>query len=262
MDRLGATIMKDGWSGWSVASYCEAVIGGIILVSVTAAVVWFRRKPYLAVGWFWFLGVLLPVIGIVQVGTQARADRYTYLPMIGISLMVVWLLKEVADRWPKSRLPLAAGSALVLAALSVITFRQVSYWRDSYRLFYHALQVTDDNWFAYNHIGIAYDADARAIDNLDAEQAKKRFEHVSQYFQGPPKYVDPARPQDWAGYSRDDFLEAAKKLNHAQEQQLLYDYSAEAFKATIDIKSDYDFGNNNLGVYRASFWLKNTLKPP
>ena len=94
-------------------SYCQAAIGGIILVVVTAAVLWFWRKSYLAVGWFWFLGTLMPVIGILQVGTQARADRYTYLPMIGVYLMIVWLLKEVADRWPQTRIALAAASVLV-----------------------------------------------------------------------------------------------------------------------------------------------------
>ena len=150
-------MIKSGWSGWTTWNYCEVVIGGIILVSVTAAVIAFWRKGYLAVGWFWFLGTLMPVIGILQVGTQGRADRYTYLPMIGVYLMVVWLLKEVADRWPKTRIALAAAAVLVFAMLSAVTFRQVSYWIDSYTLFQHATEVTDNNWFAYNHIGIAYD---------------------------------------------------------------------------------------------------------
>ena len=69
-------------------------------------------------GWFWYLGTLIPVIGILQVGTQARADRYTYLPMIGVYLMVAWLLKEIADRRPQTRVVLAAASAVVLAALA------------------------------------------------------------------------------------------------------------------------------------------------
>ena len=84
--------------------YCSSWICRVILLmSSRRLAVLFCRQTYLAVGWFWFLGALMPVIGIIQVGTQARADRYTYLPMIGVYLMVVWLLKEVADRWPQSR---------------------------------------------------------------------------------------------------------------------------------------------------------------
>ena len=86
----------------------------------------------MAVGWFWFLGALMPVIGILQVGTQARADRYTYLPMIGVYLMIVWLVKEAVDRWPKTRIALAAASAIIFTALSATTFQQVSYWINSY----------------------------------------------------------------------------------------------------------------------------------
>ena len=106
----------------------------------------------------------MPVIGIIQVGTQARADRYTYLPMIGVYLMVAWLLKEVADRWPRTRRP---GGLAVVAAdrRSARYFQPVSYWVDSYELFEHAVQVTDENYFAYNHIGIAYDSDAKKMTN-------------------------------------------------------------------------------------------------
>ncbi len=90
----------------------------LLLLTITVlAAVSFIRRPYLAVGWLWYLGALVPVIGIIQVGTQARADRYTYLPMIGVYLMVAWLLKEVADRWPQVRPALAAGGVVVLMAL-------------------------------------------------------------------------------------------------------------------------------------------------
>ena len=124
----------------------------------------------------------MPVIGIIQVGTQARADRYTYLPMIGVYLMVAWLLKEVADRWPKTRIALAAASVVVLIVLSAVTFRQVSYWVDSYKLFEHAVQVTDRNYFAYNHIGIAYDSDAKKMTTMDANEAKELFDHLAKDF--------------------------------------------------------------------------------
>jgi tetratricopeptide (TPR) repeat protein len=191
-------------NGWNSSTYCQAMIGGIILLNVTGAVIWFWRKSYLAVGWFWFLGALMPVIGILQVGTQARADRYTYLPMIGVYLMVVWLLKEAADRWPQTRIALAAAAVLVFTLLSAITFKQVSYWINSYALFQHAVEVTDNNWFAYNHLGIQYNDDGIELLKTDPQAAQDKFDH-----------------------------------------------SAEEFKKSIEIKPDYDFGHNNLGVYYA-----------
>jgi tetratricopeptide (TPR) repeat protein len=96
---------------------------------------------------------LLPVIGIVQVGDQARADRYTYIPGIGLCLMLAWTGAEVWRRWPRMRRPLAALCGAACLALLVLTARQVSYWRNSVTLFQHALEVTDDNAFA--HLGLA-----------------------------------------------------------------------------------------------------------
>lgn len=239
--------------GWTPEFYAKVYIYAPLLAAITFAAIWFlRQRPFLAVGWFWFLGALVPVIGIIQVGTQSRADRYTYLPMIGVYLMVAWLLMEVANRWPRMRVVLAASSVVVLMALSAVTFRQVSYWVDSYKLFEHGVQVTERNYFAYNHIGIAYDSDGQKMSSGDAKEAKELFDHLAENFKGPPEKLDDSlkQPLLLAG-SAENFKEATKKLNLQQKQQLLFDYSADAFQATIDIKPDYDFGNNNLGVYYA-----------
>jgi protein O-mannosyl-transferase len=216
--------------------YIKFWISLAILIAITVlSIFFFRRRTYLAVGWFWYLGALMPVIGIVQVGTQARADRYTYLPMIGVYIMVAWLLKEVADRWPSSRRMLAAGGVVVLVAMSTVTFRQVGLWINSYALFKDASGIKDedyfgyidndpskpvdlekarkvaymadktkDNYFAFNHIGIAYDKDGKELAKSDQKKSEEAF-----------------------------------------------DRSAAAFAATLAIKPDYDFGNNNLGVYFA-----------
>lgn len=240
-------------NSWTRDFYVSFGIYTTLLVVITGAAVWFfRKRPFLAIGWFWYLGALMPVIGILQVGTQARADRYTYLPMIGVYLMIAWLLKEVADRWPQTRVALATASVVVLVALSVATFRQVSYWVDSYQLFEHAVQVTENNYFAYNHIGIAYDSDAKKMSSIDAKEAEELFDQVAENFKGPPKKIDDAQKRPlFFDEPLDNFKAAARKLNPTQKQQLLFDYSAENFKATIEIKPDYDFGNNNLGVYYA-----------
>ena len=240
-------------NGWTTDFYVRFGIYTALLAAITLIAIWlFRRRPFLTIGWFWYLGTLMPVIGIIQVGTQSRADRYTYLPMIGVYLMVAWLLKEVADRWPKARVALAVTSVVVLTALCAVTFRQVSYWVDSYKLFQHAADVTEKNYFAYNHIGIAYDSDAKKIVSLDEKDAEDLFDNVAENFQKPPKKLDDSLRQPLASAgAAADFKAAAKKLDRREKQQLFFDYSADAFQATIDIKPDYDFGNNNLGVYYA-----------
>ena len=212
-------MIKNGWGGFTAVNYCEVAIGGVILVTVTAAVIVFWRRGYLAVGWFWFLGTLTPVIGLpYQAGTQARADRYTYLPMIGICLMVAWLLKEAADRWPRSRRSMAAGAVVVFAVLSAITFKQVSYWIDSYVLFEHAAEVTDNNWFAYNHIGIAYDSDAKKMFAIDAAAAKALFDELAENFKAPPRHLDDSLKSVLpAAGSIDDFKAAAQEAESRPE---------------------------------------------
>jgi protein O-mannosyl-transferase len=120
----------------------------VFLVAISAIVIEKRNRGYLPVGWFWFLGTLVPMIGLVQVGPQAIADRYAYLSFVGLFIMVCW---GVADwfqqvRWSPNIL--RAGSVAVLLVLSAVTYRQIGYWRDSMTLWSHALQVTNDNWVA------------------------------------------------------------------------------------------------------------------
>jgi Flp pilus assembly protein TadD len=113
-----------------------------------------RRRPYLIVGWLWYLGTLVPVIGLVQVGMQALADRYTYVPLIGIFIALVWGVAELAARHHAERL--AAGAAAVLiGALTVCTWLQVTYWHDRFSLWHHALDVTRINHMAENNLGTA-----------------------------------------------------------------------------------------------------------
>ncbi len=123
-----------------------AVIAGIALAAVTVLVIRdFPRRPYLAIGWLWYLITLLPVIGLIQVGAQARADRYTYIPMIGLAIAIVWGVSEALERWPRMRTALAA--AVCLACLT-LTWLQVQYWRDSISLYQHAIDATSGNYVA------------------------------------------------------------------------------------------------------------------
>ena len=117
-----------------------------------------KRFPYLATGWLWYVGTLVPVIGIVQVGTQAMADRYTYIPLIGLFIMVAWGVPDLLKKWKYRKEILVALSALSILCLSIITWTQIGYWQNNITLLSHALSVTDGNYVAYNNRGTAYAA--------------------------------------------------------------------------------------------------------
>jgi tetratricopeptide (TPR) repeat protein len=134
-------------------AFLPTLAAGLLLTVVTTGVILFRpRFPYLLTGWGWFLVTLLPVIGLVQVGGQARADRYMYIPMVGLLIMLVWGTAEILERWQAKVLavPLAAAVCLTCAAL---TWVQVGYWRNSESLFRHALDVTEANSVAFHNLG-------------------------------------------------------------------------------------------------------------
>ncbi|HKC13002.1 MAG TPA: tetratricopeptide repeat protein [Vicinamibacteria bacterium] len=114
-----------------------------------------RRHPYGIVGWLWYLGMLLPVLGLVQSGVHARADRYTYLPLIGLSLIVAWGAAEALGSRPNAKPALAVIAALWIAVLILVTRRQVDHWRDTATLFEHAIRVTTGNYLAENNLATA-----------------------------------------------------------------------------------------------------------
>jgi len=134
----------------------EAAVPALLLIAITACVVWqARRRRALAVGWLWYLGTLVPVIGLVQVGTQAMADRYSYVPIIGLFIIAAWGLPEIIKPARYKKIVLAVLAAIVLSAMAVSTWRQVGYWRNSYALFSHATKVTKNNYVAHHGLGTA-----------------------------------------------------------------------------------------------------------
>jgi len=137
----------DSLATWRVAASV------LMLVAVTGVVVKFRSKRYLLAGWLWFLGTLVPVIGLVQVGDQAMADRYAYIPLIGIFVMVAWGAADWADSRHIGAIALVIPAACVLLALSAATYRQLGYWSSNYDLWTHALAVTDRNFIAHDNLG-------------------------------------------------------------------------------------------------------------
>jgi tetratricopeptide (TPR) repeat protein len=135
----------------------EIISSLLLLICVTAVVIALRkRRPYLITGWLWYLGMLVPVIGLVQVGWQGRADRYTYLPQIGLYIAVTWAVTDLTTLWRHQRTILSVAALLAIAVLSWRAWIQTWYWRDSETLFKHALAVTTNNDVAENNLGIEY----------------------------------------------------------------------------------------------------------
>jgi protein O-mannosyl-transferase len=135
----------------------EISLALIVLVGITAAAFVFRKQaPYFVTGWLWYLGMLVPVIGLVQVGWQGHADRYTYLPQIGLYIAVTWAVADLIRSWRFQRMALGVAALIVVSALSWRGWLQTSYWRDSETLFTHALAVTSNNDVALNNLGIIF----------------------------------------------------------------------------------------------------------
>jgi tetratricopeptide (TPR) repeat protein len=129
----------------------------LVLMCITVAAIALRtRRPYLLTGWLWYLGMLVPVIGLVQVGWQGRADRYTYLPQIGLYIAATWAVVDLTVLYRYRRATLSTAAILVIGALTLCAWVQTSYWRDSETLFRHALAVTVNNDVAENNLGIVF----------------------------------------------------------------------------------------------------------
>jgi tetratricopeptide (TPR) repeat protein len=144
----------------SVGTVLAAAAG---LAALSAAALWgaSRGRRYLAVGWFWFLGTLVPVIGIVQVGEQSMADRYTYFPLIGLFVLVTWGAADLLTPWRHGKAAMIALAAVTVAACSLLSARQAGFWHDSETLFRHALAVTSNNRIVHNNLGNILSWDGR-----------------------------------------------------------------------------------------------------
>jgi protein O-mannosyl-transferase len=138
-------------AGWPVRT---VVLSALLLIFVTALVLRYREHRYLLWGWFWFLGTMVPMIGLVQVGNQAMADRYAYLPFIGLFVMGVWGTAELANRFSIQKY-VVSGAVVIVIALCVVTYRQLAYWHDDFSLWSHTLAVTNRNFVAEDNFGNA-----------------------------------------------------------------------------------------------------------
>jgi tetratricopeptide (TPR) repeat protein len=195
-----------------------AILAAASLLAIRAA----RRYPYVPVGWFWYLGTLVPVIGLVQVGSQPMADRYTYIPLVGLFMVVAWGVPDLLARWAHRDLALGVAAALVIAGCTIAAREQVRYWRNSTALWEHAIAVTAENHRAQASLAHALAKQGRLDDAI---------EHYFEALRIKPGY---AEAHNNLGLALADKGRAGEAIGHYFE----------ALRAL----PDYGEAHNNLGV--------------
>lgn len=228
------------------------VIGALLLIMLLTFIVVLacRRKPYLFTGWFWYLGTLFPVSGIVQVGPHALADRYTYVPIIGLFIMFVWLMTDWAEKGSSKRILLGVtGIALVIYLFSFAWF-QIGYWRNSITLFQRALDVTSGNYIAMNNLGYVY---------INSGENDKAILYLKEAIKAKPNYGLMYHNMGVALYCMGSNEKAIEYLIKAQEMLFrsgeTYRYLGDAYrkvgknkKAIVAYKSALSINSGNLNV--------------
>ena len=202
---------------WKVAG------ASLLLVSISLMALWVMRPhPWFIVGWLWYMGTLVPVIGIVQVGFQGMADRYTYVPLIGIFIIIVWGVSELVAGWRYKKIVFGTIGGASLLILMATTWVQAGYWKNSITLFERALEVTSNNYVAYNNLGNALAARG------------KMFEAIGYYSEA--LRINP------------DFKEAHNNLGIAFAMLGRIDEAIGHSLEALRINPDFEEAHNNLGI--------------
>ena len=234
----------------------QAAASGLLLLGLSYLAVRAGRKhPYLPVGWFWYLGTLFPVIGIVQVGDQALADRYTYIPLIGIFIILAWGATDLTARWLHRRVVLALGAAVALSACLVLTWFQVGYWHDTGVLFEHAKNVTADNYMADRSLIATYAHQGRFEEAValfrQAIKIKPDSEHlynnVGMAYSSQGKFEEATAMFQKALELKPNFAEAFNNLGKVLGNQGKLDAALAMFQKALELKPNFVEAYNNLG---------------
>jgi len=233
-----------------------AAIALIFLAGVSILAIYLSRRKYLLVGWLWYLGTLVPVIGFVQVGVFAMADRFTYISLTGLFIIIVWGTDELLAGWRWRKITLGVSAPAVLLALSICTGFQLRYWQNSITLFEHLLKVTSNNYLAYSNLGVAYSQLGRY------QQAVENFEQAIRIKPDVPKihrnlgavYGNLGRYQEEIEACRKaikidpDYVDAYIDLGAAHSSLGRYQEAIDDYKQAIEIKPDVVEAHYNLGI--------------
>ena len=201
--------------------FWKIAVAGLILASMSILAFRFRRqRPYFAMGWLWFMGTLVPVIGLVQVGIQAMADRYLYVPMIGMLIIIAWGIPDLLSRWRYKIIGLKITGAAAALFLAMITWSQVPHWTNTETLFAHALEVTPKNYEILYKLGEVF-------------LARNKLDRAIFYFDEAVKIIPDARAHNSLGY-------ALHKKGRTDEAIAHFDKS-------LRLNPSYVQAHNNLG---------------
>ncbi|MGO8680684.1 MAG: tetratricopeptide repeat protein, partial [Limisphaerales bacterium] len=228
----------------------------VLLLAISAwAIAAWRKRPWFLFGWLWYLGMLVPVIGLIQSGLRAQADRYTYLPQIGLYVLLTWAAADLCAGWRHRRGVLGGGATVILVALLFCARAQTAYWRNSELLWTHTLACTSDNSVAHNDLGNAL---------LQKGSVDEAMAHYQKALQIDPDYVDAcynlgnallqkgAVDEAIAHYQKalqinPDYAKACNNLGNVLVQKGSVDEAIIHFQKALQIKPDFAEAHDNLG---------------
>jgi tetratricopeptide (TPR) repeat protein len=235
----------------------QVIVSLLIIVAASVAVIYAgRRRRYLATGWFWYLGTLVPVIGLVQVGAQAMADRYTYLPSIGIFIIAGWGTSEIGTRWRYRGAVLGVCAGIVLAGLLICTRLQVRYWQDNFKLFGHSAAATENNFIMHDSYGGAL------FEKGQLDEAIAQFREalrINPKYSGAKRNIgivllkqgkidESIKVLTEVVNSKGDQSKAHNYLGLAYAKKGEFDTAIQHYKEAIRLKPDYIEAIANLGI--------------
>jgi Flp pilus assembly protein TadD len=203
--------------------FWQVVLSIVLLIVITFPVIRFgRNRKYLTVGWFWFIGTLVPVIGLIQFTGSSYADRFTYIPYIGLFIMIAWGVTDLLSKWRHRQKVLGPAMLTVIAVLGVLSYKQVGYWKNNFTLFSRAIEVTQNNVVAYDELGNAY-------------LSSGRYQEAAETY----KQVIKIKPDNAKAYNN---------LGIVYFSVGGYQDAIEAYQQAIKVKPDYSGAYNNLGA--------------
>jgi len=248
----------------SVFSWATVGAAVLLLLVTTAVMLAAGRRPYLLVGWFWYLGTLVPNIGFVQAGAQAMADRFTYVPLIGLFIMIGWGVPDLLRRWSYYRVVSGVAATALILVLMVCSWKQVQYWKDTIALLSHAVQVVEDNYLAHTHLG------ARLAQRGEIDRAIKHYRaaldikpdmagvqnDLGNAFVSQRRFRDAVICYSKALAIQPDYVDAYNNLAVALMHLGKFDEAILRFKEILRLKPDSAMTHNNLGIALATLGEK------
>lgn len=235
----------------------QAAGAGLLFACITVLVLRASRsKPYLAVGWLWYVGTLVPVIGLVQIGLHSMADRYTYIPLIGIFIIIAWGVPDLVPKWRYRKAGLAAIAGAILSILMAGTWIQAGYWTSSIKLFEHALEVTANNYVAHHKLGEALASQGKTAEAIShySEALRIKPDFVGAHLNLGLALVAQGKVNEAIDHFsealriRPGYVDAHNNLGVALEKQGRTAEAVQHYIEALRIKPDYAEAHNNLGI--------------